>query len=280
MREVETAQQLDHKCIIKMYECQQVEGLLFYTMEYIEGISLFHWMHKRGKMGLGSVVRVLSLLCHALEHAHTITIHRDISPDNVMVLKDGSIKLMDFGLAKLTNVESNLTMIGVSLGKQQYMAPEQRISAADVDYRADLYSIGVMFFELLTGELPSSKNSFSALRPDLPAECDEFAKKAMAHDPAGRFQSARDMREALMYLYKLHTGEAKETPPPFDMGDAASAQEVAQASPTSNLPPMSAKPTSGMLPGNVPTPPPLQHAPVPRRGLVGIWDRVRNLFRR
>jgi serine/threonine-protein kinase len=159
-------------------------------------------------MGLGSVVRILSLLCNALEHAHQFTVHRDLSPDNVMVLQDGSIKLLDFGLAKLTNAQSALTMIGISLGKQEYMAPEQRASAAEVDKRADIYSLGVMFFEMLAGRLPKGGERISGERPDLPLECDAFVRKAMATDPDGRFRNAREFRHALNYVYRLSKGEA------------------------------------------------------------------------
>jgi serine/threonine protein kinase len=206
VREVKAARQLNHPCIVKVYDARQIGPLLFYTMEYVDGISLFKWMRKKGRLGLGSTVRILSLLCHALEHAHQFTVHRDISPDNVMVLQNGQIKLLDFGLAKLTNVQSAFTMIGVSLGKQEYMAPEQRLSAAGVDHRADIYSLGVMFYQLLTGELPRVGATLTDLCPDLPKEANEFVEKAMAQSADERFQSARDYRLALAHLYKVCTG--------------------------------------------------------------------------
>ncbi|GMV99412.1 MAG: hypothetical protein AMXMBFR84_05510 [Candidatus Hydrogenedentota bacterium] len=218
MREITAARQLDHPCIVKVFDAQKTDTHLFYTMEFLEGTSLFKWMKKRGQMGLGSVVRVLTLLCKALEHAHQVTVHRDLSPDNVMILKDGTIKLVDFGLAKLTNVESNFTMIGVSLGKQQYMAPEQRISAAEVDHRADLYSLGVMFHEMLTGELPQDGVKITKLRPDLPKESEAFLKKALAFDANERFSDAREFRHALAKLYEAHSGKAipvEESPRPL-----------------------------------------------------------------
>ncbi|MFA6244246.1 MAG: serine/threonine-protein kinase [Candidatus Hydrogenedentales bacterium] len=211
VREVRAARQLNHPCIVKVYDARQLGSLIFYTMEYVDGVSLFKWMRKRGKMGLGSVVRILSLLCHALEHAHQFTIHRDISPDNVMVLQDGSVKLLDFGLAKLLNVESAFTMIGVSLGKQQYMAPEQRISAAEVDKRADIYSLGVMFFEMLTAELPKDNLRITDFRSDLPLECNAFVKKALAERPDDRFQDARELRHALTYIYQVSTGQPAQS---------------------------------------------------------------------
>jgi len=229
VREVNAVRQLDHPCIVKIYDAQQIGSVLYYTMEYVEGTSLFKYMKKKGKLGLGSVVRVLSLLCHALEHAHLYAVHRDLSPDNVMVLANGNIKLLDFGLAKLTNVESQFTMIGVSLGKQQYMAPEQRMSAAEVDKRADIYSLGVMFYELLTGQLPKGDTKITDLVPELSREADTFLKKAMAKDPNERFQDAREFRLALAALYKQASGIAipgseeelvkQQTPVPVTSGN-------------------------------------------------------------
>lgn len=212
LREIETARRLDHPCIVKIYDTHHDDNLLFYTMEYVEGKSLRFWMKQRKQLEFGSVVRVLSLVAHALEHAHQITIHRDLSPENVMVLQDGSIRLLDFGLAKLEDANRGLTMVGSSLGKFQYVAPEQRVNAAHVDHRADLYPLGIMFFEMLAGHLPDGREKISELRPDLPPQADSFVAKAMAGAPEQRFQSAREFRQALMALYELQKKHV--TPPP------------------------------------------------------------------
>jgi serine/threonine protein kinase len=202
MREVEAVQQLDHPCIVKIFDVRQVGETLFYTMEYVEGQSLRSLMRKRKTFGIGSTVRILSLLCYALEHAHQFTIHRDISPENVIVTAEGKIRLLDFGLAKVLNSDVTFTRIGVSLGKIQYGAPEQRADAANVDHRADLYSLGVMFYEMLSGQLPKPGQSLTSLVPTLPAEFDAFAEKAMAINPEERYASARDFRVALIQLYE------------------------------------------------------------------------------
>lgn len=202
VREVNAVRQMRHRGIVRIFDAQKRDDLIYYTMEYIEGKSLRQWIQDRGMMGLGSTVRVLCLLCDALEHAHEYTIHRDLSPDNVMVLNDGTIKLLDFGLAKLTNTDAQLTMIGVNLGKMQYNSPEQRMNAAGVDKRADLYSVGVMFYEMLTGDIPGDPEPISVCRPELPQSCDAFLEKAMAELPDDRYQSAREMRDALLALYK------------------------------------------------------------------------------
>lgn len=201
-REVEALRQLDHPGILKIYEAQRDADLLFYTMEYVEGKSVRDWLRDRGQIGFGSVVRVLCLVANALEHAHRITIHRDISPDNIMVLRDGSIRLLDFGLAKLNDAFEGLTMIGTNMGKIEYNAPEQRINAAGVDQRADIYPLGVMFYEMLSGRRPDTKHTLEELRPDLPRGCNAFCAKAMAANPDERFATAAEFHKALLELYQ------------------------------------------------------------------------------
>jgi len=201
-REVQAIRKLDHPGIVKIFDARRDGGLLFYTMEYVEGKSVRDWIQDRGYLGLGSVVRVLCLVARALEHAHEVTIHRDISPDNIMVMKDGSVRLLDFGLAKLEDANLNLTMIGMNLGKIQYNAPEQRRNPSDVDHRADIYPLGVMFYEMLTGRRPDGKRRLTELRPDLPAACEDFLAKAMAESPDDRFADAGAFDRALLELYK------------------------------------------------------------------------------
>ncbi|HIJ65833.1 MAG TPA: serine/threonine protein kinase [Candidatus Hydrogenedentes bacterium] len=215
-REVNVVRQLNHPCIIKVYDAGRIDALLYYTMDYVEGKSLRAWLQQRGRLGVGSTVRILSLLCHALEHAHQFTIHRDLSPDNIMILRDGAIKLVDFGLAKVLNDETAFTRIGVRLGKMQYSAPEQNRSAAEVDRRADIYSVGVMFFELLTGQFPKPGQRLTELVPVLPPECDAFVEKTMARAPEDRFADAKETRAALAQVYRAYVGKQKppEAEPP------------------------------------------------------------------
>lgn len=203
LREVEAVRHLNHPCIVKIFDAQIEGEQLFYTMEYVDGRSVRDWLMKKGPLSFGNTVRILALIADALEHAHKVTIHRDISPDNVMVCRDGSVRLMDFGLAKLTDDQTPLTMVGANLGKIQYSAPEQRKNAAGVDKRADIYPLGIMFFEMLVGRRPQAGDKLSKLKPDLPKECDEFLDKATACNPDERFQSAKEFRDALLNLYKL-----------------------------------------------------------------------------
>jgi len=204
VREATLARQLDHPGIVKLYEAHNWNGVLFYTMEYVHGKTLRQWLCEQHKLDFGSTVRVLCLVADALEHAHRITIHRDLSPENIMVLSDGSVRLLDFGLAKLDDKFKGLTMVGTNLGKMMYMAPEQELDAAGVDYRADLYSMGVIFFEVLVGRTPLPGRNIRDFRPELPPETDDFLRKALARKPEERFSCAREFREALLRLYKLY----------------------------------------------------------------------------
>lgn len=202
IREINTVRCLDHPGIVKILDAQKMDDILFFTMEYVDGRTLRYLLQNHKKLAFPSVVRILCLVADALSHAHEVTIHRDLSPENIMIVRDGTIRLLDFGLAKLEDSFKDLTVTGVDLGKLQYMAPEQQVNASKVDHRADLYPLGVMFFELLTGRAPLEGKKLTELRPDLPYEVDAFLEKAMAWNPNKRFQSAAEFRDALITLYR------------------------------------------------------------------------------
>ncbi|MCL4215785.1 MAG: serine/threonine protein kinase [Candidatus Hydrogenedentes bacterium] len=213
-REVKTVRQIDHPGVVKIYDAWKLGDLLLYTMEYVEGKSLRRLLGKRGRFGFGSTVRIMCLLCHALEQAHRVAIHRDLSPDNVMITKEGNVKLLDFGLAKLNEPGVQFTRIGVSLGKLQYMAPEQRENAAHVDHRADVYSLGVMLFELMAGQVPRPGEKLSDLIPSAPKACDDLIAQTMAKDVEERVQTAQEFRIRLMEIYEAYQQSKTDTGPP------------------------------------------------------------------
>ncbi|HDP35465.1 MAG TPA: serine/threonine protein kinase [Candidatus Hydrogenedentes bacterium] len=207
VREANTLMRLNHPNIMKIYDARQWEGMLFYVMEYVDGKSLRQWLKERKKLPLNSVVRVLCLVADALNHAHRLTIHRDLAPENIMVLADGSVRLLDFGLAKLDDRYKDLTCVGTNLGRIEYIAPEQQMNAAKVDKRADIYPMGIMFFELLAGRRPKFDEKITDLCPELPPEADEFIRKATASDPNKRFPTAHAFRDELLRVYKIAQGE-------------------------------------------------------------------------
>lgn len=202
IREATTARQLTHPGIVRIYSAGQWEGILYYTMDYVDGKSLRQWMHQREKLDIGSTVRILCLVADALAHAHRMTIHRDLSPENIMVLADGSIRILDFGLAKVDDKFKNLTMLGINLGKIAYIAPEQHQDASRVDKRADIYPLGVMFFEMMTGRRPELGEKISRICPELPRDADLFLSKAMARNPIDRFPSVQVFQVELLALYQ------------------------------------------------------------------------------
>lgn len=211
VREANTLVRLNHPGIMKIYDAKHWEGTLFYVMEYVDGKSLRQWQREKGKLPLNSVVRVLCLVADALTHAHRLTIHRDLAPENIMVLPDGSVRLLDFGLAKLDDRYKDLTCAGTNLGRIEYIAPEQQINAAKVDKRTDIYPLGIMFFEMLTGRRPKFNEKITMSMPELPLEADAFMHKATAADPDQRFPTAHAFRSELMRVYKIAQGELPST---------------------------------------------------------------------
>ena len=198
------AYELDHPGIVKLYESHNWNGMLFYSMEYVKGKTLRRWLTERKRLNFGNAVRVLCLLADALEYAHKTTVHRDVSPDNIMVLADGSVRLLDFGLAKCDDRFKGLTIAGTNLGKLIYMAPEQELDAATVDHRADLYSLGIILFEVLVGHTPLAGRKIRDFCPDLPPDIDAFMRKALARRPDDRFLTAREFREELLALFEQY----------------------------------------------------------------------------
>ncbi len=220
-REVRTIRKLNHQGIVRIRDAFRYGKLVFYTMDYVEGRSVRQIIDDRTRLGLGSTVRILALVAHALEHAHKITIHRDLSPENLMVLADGSIRLLDFGLAKLMDMDPTFTRIGVTLGKHQYISPEQLISAAEVDRRTDIYALGVMFYEMLTGQLPKEGKTITDLVPTLPQSCDAFFEKATAQSPDARFATAGQFGRAILGLYRDARQQPKPSPAPEKLAVAS-----------------------------------------------------------
>ena len=202
IREINTARRLHHPNIVALKNDGQfvdrtgAQGpLLFFTMEFLEGVSLRSVLMERGQLEIEEAVAILKQLCDALEHAHEVMIHRDLSPENVMLLKNGQVKLLDFGLARMVDSRT-MTATGKALGKAHYMSPEQRKDSAHVDSRTDLFALGVMFYEMLTAKFPVGYQRIADIRPGLPEECDQLVARCLV--PLDRrIETAREFREGL-----------------------------------------------------------------------------------
>ncbi len=198
---------LSHPNIVKIYDVGFTEKLQFIVMEYIDGINLSEYISKQGVLKWKDVVHFTMQILKALQHAHDRGIvHRDIKPQNVMLLSDGTIKVMDFGIARF-NRETDKTMSEKAIGSVHYISPEQ--ARGDVtDERSDIYSIGIMMYEMLTGKKPFDGDSpvaialmhmqtnakkMSEINNSIPEGLEEITEKAMQKEPSKRYQTAGEM---------------------------------------------------------------------------------------
>ncbi len=211
-REFEILKQLKHPNIVRLIATGRISGTPFYAMEFVDGESLDKIMSRRGRIEWEEVVRLGRQLCAALQHAHDKGIvHRDLKPSNIMVLKDGTVKLTDFGIAKDLD-RTSITEVNCTVGTASYMSPEQCRGERDLTSKSDLYSLGIMFYELLTGKKPFQaesplemfmqhiKGKFerpSRLVMDIPIFLDTLVCQLIEKDPQRRPFSAATVGEAL-----------------------------------------------------------------------------------
>jgi predicted Ser/Thr protein kinase len=220
-REAQAAGRLSHPNIIAVYdygedstrdEAGAEHTTAFIAMEFVEGRSLENYFEAHERFPMVEVLRIMSELLDALEYSHEHgVVHRDIKPANIILLKNGTVKVADFGVARIES--STLTQVGTVLGSPSYMSPEQFMGQT-VDGRSDLYSAGVVLYELLTGEvafagayttimhkvLNETASPPSALNVQVPKACDALLARAMAKRPDERFQSAAEFKQTLLSL--------------------------------------------------------------------------------
>ena len=214
INESKAVSMLSHPNIVTIYDVSVRSDAKYIVMEYIEGITLKNYMTKKGKLEIREIIMYTEQVLRALEHAHQKGIvHRDIKPQNIMLLKNGIIKVMDFGIAKLPNAET-VTVKDSAIGTVYYISPEQA-SGKPIDARSDIYSLGVMMYEMATGKLPFTADSpvSVALKqindtakpvkeemPSLPLGLSQIIARAMDKDPDMRYQSAQQMLRQVVRL--------------------------------------------------------------------------------
>ncbi len=207
-REARAMARLHHPGIITVFEFGETESsteepLLYIVMEYVEGADL-NYLIKTATLDVNQILAVVTQICEALQYAHEQNIvHRDIKPANIMLNLDGNVKIADFGLAKIvstdTTVEPSLTGTHIVMGTIDYLAPEQMVSGSPVDQRADLYAIGVLIYEMLTGKAPRGAFDLPSKKvAGLDPRLDHLILRSMATDPNDRFQDANELSTAIL----------------------------------------------------------------------------------
>lgn len=198
--EARIARQLSHPNIVRVHDIGASQGTVYISMELLSGKSLrqiLEGLMPGDRLPMRTVLDIFDQLCAALEFAHRFTVHRDLKPENVMVLEDGTVKLMDFGISKLMG-DASLTSASMVMGTPHYMPPEQIKHSAGVDHRADLYSLGVMLYESLTGNLPTAIHKpVSKIVRGIPPALDPIIETCLQDDPNRRYSSAGELRTAL-----------------------------------------------------------------------------------
>jgi len=200
--EARSAAQISHKNVITIFDYDEVDGLAYLVMEFLQGVDLKTKIDRRETMSLQTKLRIIAEIAEGLGHAHRMGIvHRDVKPGNVFITHTGQVKILDFGLARV--VSSELTRSGVAVGTPAYMSPEQ-LRAERVDQRSDIFSAGVVFYELLTYSNPFHGDSdfaismkivqadpapIEALDPNVPPEIAKIVHRALQKDPARRYQN-------------------------------------------------------------------------------------------
>ena len=201
VREARTMAKMNHPNIVSVFDFgNTTEGHLYFVMEFVEGTTLHHLIKSVG-LKASQALEIIVRVCEALQYAHSEgVIHRDIKPANILVDTKGRVKVTDFGLARMattkTPEEWGQTMTGMVLGTPDYMAPEQK-KGIRVDHRADIYSLGVMLYEMLCGEIPAGIFDPPSLRVAVDERIDQVVICAMQQEPDRRYASSGEMKTAV-----------------------------------------------------------------------------------
>jgi serine/threonine-protein kinase len=241
-REAQAAGRLSHPNIVAIHDCGEDAGVWYIAMELVHGRELKEYFEKNERFATADAVRILSQILAALGYSHRLgVVHRDIKPSNIFLLPDGTVKVADFGIAHIES--SELTQVGTVLGTPAYMSPEQ-ILGLPVDGRSDLFSVGVILYQFLTGERPFTGNATNTMRKvleedplppsrfnvQIPGAMDAVVRKALAKKPEERFQSAEEFATALdaaAHSDREHSGETTMALPSRSMAGSLGPPAIA-----------------------------------------------------
>jgi serine/threonine-protein kinase len=211
-QELKLARRITHRNVLRTHDFGEADGTAYISMEYLEGVTLKDLIRSKGALPLAVGLRVAKQMCHGLEAAHAQgVVHRDIKPQNMLILPEtGELKIMDFGIARVSEVEgelAGLTGDGSVLGTPDYMPPEQA-SGGQADFRSDVYSLGVVLFEVFTGALPFPGEKIvqvilghlqkqppapRSLNPQVPQDLEAVILRCLEKKPAARYQKVADV---------------------------------------------------------------------------------------
>jgi serine/threonine-protein kinase len=229
--EAQAVGRLTHPRITAIYDYGEDMDIAYIVMELVNGKSLFHHLQNQARFGLKEVGEMIRQLLDGLGYAHELgVVHRDIKPSNILINSDGRLKLTDFGIARIES--STLTQVGEIMGSPGYMSPEQFLGT-DIDARSDLYSVGVIAYEMLAGRRPFIGNNAEVMRqvlgerpanpsehnPKISAQLDWAVQKALAKKQADRFQSAREFSDAFVKGVDASIRQAQREPAPQTLAD-------------------------------------------------------------
>lgn len=202
-REARALAKLSHPHIVAVHDFGEADGLFYLAMELVDGVNLRQAM-QAGKLQPEQALTIVPQICDALQFAHEEGIvHRDIKPENILIDKRGRVRIADFGLARLLGqdeAEPTLTAAHQVMGTLRYMAPEQMEGSHDVDHRADIYSLGVVFYEMLTGEIPMGRFALPSKTIGVDVRLDEVVLRALERKPEQRYQNVSEVKSQVELL--------------------------------------------------------------------------------
>ena len=246
-REAQALAKLNHPGIVTLYEFGQADGLFYFLMEFVDGVNLRHLL-EAGRVSPREALAIVPQICDALQYAHDHGIvHRDIKPENILLDRQGRVKVADFGLAKLVGTDALvlamgedvvatpgeksvpsvvLTEAGKVMGTPQYMAPEQSQAPATVDHRADIYSLGIVLYQMLTGELPGKPIEPPSHTVRVDVRLDEVVLRSLEKEPERRYQQVSQLKAAVETI-AMDIGQSEVEGQKSDVATCATANSTA-----------------------------------------------------
>jgi serine/threonine protein kinase len=223
-REAKALARLNHPGIVTLYEFGQANGLFYFLMEFVDGVNLRQLL-RSGRVSAREALAIVPQICDALQFAHDQgLVHRDIKPENILLDRRGRVKVADFGLAKLVGTGNEPPPVGAVassspglteslniMGTPSYMAPEQAEHPAAVDHRADIYALGVVFYQMLTGELPGKQIEPPSRKVQVDVRLDEIVLRALEKEPARRYQHVSEVGTDVATFSQLKPNPKPET---------------------------------------------------------------------